>query len=112
MERTRTQTAYLLFAAGILHLVVLFFRAFDLTWILTALFGVAYLALGYYILRSGITIVIVTAAVTLIGAILSIAGIAMQMTLMNVVFLLLDLAILAGCAYMILKGRRYVRAIH
>jgi hypothetical protein len=104
MERVRSFTAFFFLGAGLLHLAAVVFSPFDPTQSITLGFGVAYLVFGYLLLRERMS-VWVAGIVTLIGTLLNLAGMATKFNLMAVIFLVFDLALLAGCGYLLVKGK-------
>lgn len=108
MEQVRSITAYSFFGAGILHLGYVIFSPFESTQLITLLFGFAYLVLGYLLLTGRVS-VLAAGAVTLLGTLLNIVGMATKFNVMGVVFLVFDIAILTGCGYLLVKARTLPR---
>ena len=53
MKTIRTLAAGLLILTGVLHLISVALAKFEATSIITIVFGVAYLAIGYFLFRDG-----------------------------------------------------------
>ncbi len=117
MERMRSRTSNLFYASGVLHLVyVLFllfllFRPIDSTLVITTIFGIAYLVIGYYLVRGGMTIILVGGIAAVIGGLLSIAGMILQFHWFSIIFLLFDVVMVYNCVVIYTRTRRALRAI-
>ena len=104
MKSIRSLAAGLLLLTGTLHLVSVAFSKFELTSIITLVFGVAYLAIGYLLLRGGRTFLWLGAVVPLIGLLLAVAGLFMKPTLLGGVFIAIDLAV-SVCCFLLIFGK-------
>jgi hypothetical protein len=101
MKNIRISAAVLLLLSGFLHLGSVVFGKFEPTAIITLVFGIAYLVVGYFLLRSGRKILWWGAILPLVGLVLAILGMLMQPTLLGGIFILMDVLVAAGCFYLL-----------
>ena len=108
LDRARARTSLLLYLTGGLHILTVLMADLDTSIAITVLFGIIFLALGYEIVRDNRFVPYVGIGVPVIGILLSAAGLTGQSSVppfLLVLFILLDLAIIAGCAYIITQRR-------
>ena len=103
MKSIRSMAASLLLLTGVLHLVSAVFVKFEPTSIITIVFGVAYLAIGFYLFRNGRNILWFGAIVPLIGLFLAVAGMFMKPTLLGGIFIAIDMVVAASCFSLIFR---------
>jgi len=103
MKNIRTLAAGLLVLTGVLHLVSVVLGKFEATSIITIVFGVAYLAIGFFLLRNGRTALWLGAIVPLVGLVLAALGMATHPTIWGGIFIAIDVIIVAGCFYTLAK---------
>lgn len=101
MKTVRNLAASLLLLTGALHLILAALVEFDPTSIITIVFGLAYLAMGFFLFRDGRAILWFGAIVPLIGLALAVVGMLMQPSLLGVIFIAIDVVIVACCFYLI-----------
>jgi len=101
MKTIRSTGAGLLLLSGALHLVSVVLTQFDPTSIITLVFGIAYLAIGFFLFRNGRTILWFGAIVPLVGLLLAIIGMLMKPTLMGVLFIAIDIVVATCCFILI-----------
>jgi len=101
MKSLRTLAAGLLLLTGALHLVSLLWVTFDPTSLITLLFGVAYLTIGFFLFRDSRAILWLGAIVPLVGLLLAAIGMAMNPTLLGAIFIAIDIVI-AACCFMVI----------
>jgi hypothetical protein len=103
MKSIRSLAASLLLFTGALHLISVAFSKFEPTFIITIVFGAAYLVIGFYLFRNGRNILWFGAVVPLIGLLLAVAGMFMKPTLLGGIFIAIDVAVAACCFYLIFR---------
>lgn len=103
MKSLRNLAAGLLLLTGALHLGSLMFVPFDLTSIITLLFGLAYLVIVFFLFRGGRTILWFGAIVPLVGLLLAVVGMVMNPTLLGALFIAIDIIIMACCFMVIFR---------
>ena len=101
MKRIRSLAAGLLLLSGLLHLVSVALLKFEAVSIIGIVFGVAYLVIGFFLFRSGRTILWFGALVPLVGLLLAVAGMLMNPTLWGILFIAIDLVVIACCFLLI-----------
>jgi hypothetical protein len=89
--------AGLLIVTGVLHLISILLVKFDAASFITLVFGVAYLVIGYFLLRDGRSIIWFGAIVPLVGLLLAFMGMLTKPTLLGVLFIAIDIIISAFC---------------
>ncbi len=103
MKVIRSLAAGLLLLSGLLHLVSAFLVKFEPTVIITIIFGAAYLAIGYFLLRSSRTVLWFGAIVPLVGLLMATIGMVMNPTLLGAVFIAIDALVAIGCFVLIFR---------
>ena len=93
MNRIRKIAGGLLLLTGILHVAS--------ATTITVVFGIAYLAIGAFLFRDGRTVLYFGMVIPLIGMLLAIVGMFITPTTLGAVFISIDVAIVACCAYLI-----------
>lgn len=106
MKSLRNLAAGLLFLTGALHLISLAFVTFDPTSLITLLFGVAYLTIGFFLFRDGQVILWFGAIVPLVGLLLAVLGMVMNPTLLGALFIAIDIIIAACCFIVIFRKKQ------
>lgn len=101
MRPIRSLAAGLLFLTGALHLISVMLGKFEPTSTITLVFGVAYLVIGLFLFRSGRTILWFGAVVPLAGLLLAGVGMLMNPTLIGVLFIVIDLVVIACCSLLL-----------
>jgi hypothetical protein len=104
MKTIRVLAASLLLLTGILHLVTTALTKFDATFIITIVFGLAYLAIGYFLFRQGRTILWFGAIVPLVGLLLAFVGMLTTPTLLGAFFIAIDVIIIACCSILLFRA--------
>ncbi len=101
--------AGLLCISGVLHLVKVFAYPIDpnssVAVILTGLFGLAYLVIGVLMFRSPERMLWPGAIVPFIGLLLTLIGMKPNPDGFIVAFIVLDILIVAGCVYSLIRAR-------
>jgi hypothetical protein len=110
MKTIRNLAGSLLLLTGVLHLVSVALVKFEATSIITVIFGLAYLGIGYYLFRGSQTVLWFGAIVPLVGLVLASLGMIMNPTLLGGIFILIDVVIAACCFYIVFKSKQL--AIH
>jgi hypothetical protein len=105
MKNIRNLAAGLLLLTGVLHLVSVALVKFEATSIITIVFGVAYLAIGYFLFRDGRTIVWFGAIVPLVGLLLAVLGMLMSPTLFGAIFIAIDMVIITCCFILLFRRK-------
>jgi hypothetical protein len=107
MKITRYLALSLLIFTGLLHLVQFTKTAvLDTPIVITVIFGVIYLALGFLLMRGGRTILWLAAILPLVGLMLAAVGMLTKPTLLGVIFMMIDIIISACCfTLLIRKGK-------
>jgi hypothetical protein len=99
----------LLGLSGILHLVKVFAYPIDagalLPVIVTALFGLAYLVIGYLLFRRGERLLWAGLVVPLLGLLLTLVGMKPNPDFYVIAFIVLDVLVVAACSYLLVQGR-------
>lgn len=103
MKIMRTLAAGLLLLTGALHLISVVLAKFEATSIITIVFGVAYLGIGYFLFRAGQTILWFGAIVPLVGLLLAVAGMFMSPTLLGGIFIAIDVVIIVCCFILLFR---------
>lgn len=101
MKPVRSLAAGLLLLTGLLHLASVALVSFEPTSIITLVFGVAYLAIGFLLFRSGRTILWFGAVVPLIGLSLAFVGMLTKPTVLGALFIGIDLVVIVCCFLLI-----------
>jgi len=105
MKNIRNLVAGLLLLSGVLHLVSVGFGKFEPTSIITIVFGVAYLVIGFFLFRSGRTILWFGAIVPIVGLVLAAIGMLMKPTLLGGIFIVIDIIVVAGCFLLLTRKK-------
>jgi hypothetical protein len=105
MKPIRGLAGGLLLLTGMLHLVSVTLRTFEATSIITIGFGLAYLAIGYFLFRDGKVVLWLGAIVPLVGLVLAAIGMLMKPTLLGVLFMIIDI-IVAGCCFSLILRKQ------
>ncbi len=99
----------LLGLSGILHLVKVFANPIDtsamLPVIVTALFGLVYLVIGVLLFMRGERVLWAALLFPLVGLLLTLVGMRPNPGSMVIAFIVLDVLVIAGCAYLLAQGR-------
>ena len=103
MKTFRNLAAGLLLLTGTLHLVSLLFGKFETTSIITLIFGIAYLIIGFLLFRNGRVILWFGAIVPLVGLLLAVIGMVMNPSLLGAIFIGIDIVIVACCFILIFR---------
>ncbi len=106
MNRVRIIAGGLLLLTGVLHIIQISLAELDTSATITVAFGIVYLIIGALLFRSGKTILYFGAAIPLIGLLLAVGGMFMNPTALGAVFIAIDIAVIACCAYLILNNRK------
>jgi hypothetical protein len=103
MKTIRTLAAGLLLLTGVLHLISVALSKFETTSIITIVFGVAYLGIGYFLFKAERTILWFGASVPLVGLLLAVAGMFMSPTLLGGIFIAIDVVIIVCCFILLFR---------
>lgn len=103
MKSIRSLAAGLLLLTGILHLVSVALVNFELTSIITILFGVAYLVIGAFLLRTGRSVLWFGGIVPLVGLGLATIGMLMKPTFLGAIFMAIDIIVSICCFLLIFR---------
>lgn len=103
MKPIRNLAAGLLLLTGTLHLVSLIFVKFDPTSIITIVFGIAYLVIGFTLFLNKRTVLWFGAIVPLVGLLLATIGMVMNPTVLGALFIAIDILIVACCFILIFR---------
>ena len=99
----------LLSLSGVIHLVKVFAYPIDpsvmMAVIVTGLFGVAYLVIGYLLFRRGERVLWAGVVFPLLGLLLTVLGMKPPPGFFVISFIVLDILIVAGCAYLLIQGQ-------
>lgn len=99
----------LLGLSGILHLVKVFSSPIDpsamLPAVVTGLFGLAYLVIGFLLFKRGERVLWAGLLVPLLGLLLTLVGMKPNPDYFVIAFIVLDVLVIAGCAYLLAQGR-------
>ncbi len=107
----------LLCISGVLHLVKVFAYPINptaiLAVILTALFGLAYLAIGILLFRNtrDDRLIWAGAIAPFIGLLLTLIGMKPNPDFFIIAFIVLDVVVVLCCVYLLVKGRAPVRRV-
>lgn len=101
MKNYRSIAGGLLLLSGALHLVSVGLGKFEPTSYITIIFGLLYLVIGSFLLRSGGKILWFGAIVPLVGLILAFIGMLMKPTLLGGIFIAIDIVVAAICILLI-----------
>jgi hypothetical protein len=106
MKSLRNLAAGLLLLTGALHLISLVLVTFDPTSLITLLFGMAYLTIGFFLFRDDRAIILwLGAIVPLVGLLLAAIGMVMNPTLLGAIFIAIDI-IIATCCFMVIFRKK------
>ncbi len=106
MKNIRNLAGGLLLVTGVLHLVSVALVKFEAASIITVIFGVAYLAIGYFLFRDGRAVLWLGAIVPLVGLGLAAIGMLMKPSLMGALFMLIDVVVAACCFFLIFRKQQ------
>lgn len=106
MKTIRSLGASLLLLSGALHLTSAVLAQFDPASIITIVFGVAYLAIGFFLFRNGRITLWFGAIVPLVGLLLATIGMLMKPTMLGVLFIAIDIIVAACCFILIFRKER------
>ncbi len=106
MKSIRNLAAGLLLLTGVLHLVSVALVKFETTSIITILFGVAYLVIGFFLFREGKTVLWFGAIVPLVGLVLAGIGMLMKPTLVGAFFMVIDIIAAVCCFSLIFRKQQ------
>jgi hypothetical protein len=102
MSRIRYWAAGLLGLTGIIHVAQLALAKFDISLAITVLFGIAYLVVGFFLLRTASkTVYYFGAIVPLVGLLLAAAGMLINPTILATFFIVMDVVVIICCFYLI-----------
>lgn len=108
MNRIRYLAAGLLGLTGVLHVAQLVTAKLDASVVITVLFGVAYLVIGFFLFRDNRTAYYCGAIVPLVGLALATLGMLTNPTLLAAIFIAIDVVVVLCCFYLIQKSKRSV----
>ena len=106
MNTLRNLAGSLLLITGALHLVSAALVKFEMTSIITILFGLAYLAIGFFLFRGSRMVLWLGAIVPLVGLGLAVIGMLVNPTLLGGIFIAIDIAVAVCCFYLILSKQQ------
>ena len=106
MKTIRILAAVMLLVTGVLHVIQLLLAKLDPATIITVIFGVAYLAIAFFLFRAGRIVLWFGAIVPLVGLLLAVLGMFTAPTLLGAVFIAIDGVIIACCFYLISKSKQ------
>jgi len=98
MNRIRKIAGGLLLLTGILHVAA--------TTTITVAFGIAYLTIGVFLFRGRRNVLYLGTVIPLIGMLLATISMFITPTTLGAVFIFIDVAIVACCAYLIANTRK------
>lgn len=102
MKTIRTVAAGSLLLTGFLHSIqILLTKVIDPAVIITLIFGVIYLILGFLLFRGNRTLLWITAIIPLVGIVLAVVGMLTTPTVLGGIFILIDIVISGCCFYLI-----------
>ena len=101
MKNIRNIAGGLLLLSGVLHLGSVGLVKFEPTSIITIVFGLAYLVIGFFLFRIGKKILWYGAIVPLVGLVLAVIGMLMEATLLGGIFIVIDIVVAAICFLLI-----------
>ncbi len=105
MKTIQYLAAGLLLFTGALHVAQMAVMPLDAVLIVTVIFGIAYLAIGVFVLRDSRTAYYAGAIVPLIGLALASLNMATTPTLLGALFMATDVVVIGCCVYLLLKVR-------
>jgi hypothetical protein len=103
MKTIRRLAGGLLLLTGVLHLLSAALTKFETTSIITIVFGLAYLVIGFFLFQSSRVILWFAAIVPLLGLLLAAIGMLMNPTLLGATFILIDIIVSGCCFYLITR---------
>lgn len=103
MKTIQNVTAGLLALTGVVHVAQLM-NGLLLTVMITALFGVAYLAIAWFIYKSKRTAYWLGVFLPLLGLVLSLPGLVYTPNLLVGFFIVIDAVVIGLCLYLIFKS--------
>jgi hypothetical protein len=106
MKSARNLAGGLLLLTGVLHLVSVALVKFEAVSIITIVFGLAYLVIGYFLFRGGRTALWFGAIVPLVGLGLAAIGMLMKPTLLSGIFITIDIIISVCCFSLIFRKQK------
>lgn len=115
MKRFFYLIAFLLCLSGVLHLVKVFAYPMDpnsmVAIILTGLFGLAYLVIGVLMFRAPERMLWSGAIFPLIGLLMTLIGMKPNPDGYTISFIVLDVLVIAGCVYSLIRARSPIRRV-
>jgi hypothetical protein len=105
MKTIRYLAAGLLLLTATFHVAQVALTPLDASLIITVVFGVAYLAIGVFLLRDGQAACYFGAVVPLVGLVLAAIGMLTKPTFLGAVFIAIDLIVAGCCVYLLRPGR-------
>jgi hypothetical protein len=106
MKSVRSLAAGLLLLTGVLHLISVALVKFETTSIITIIFGLAYVVIGYFLFRGGRRVLWFGAIIPLAGLLLATLGTLMKPTLLGGTFIAIDIVIVACCFSLIFRKQK------
>jgi hypothetical protein len=106
MKNIRNLAGSLLLLTGVLHLISVVLAKFESTSIITILFGVAYLVIGFFLFREGKSVLWFGAIVPLVGLVLAGIGMLMKPTLVGAFFMVIDIIVAVCCFSLIFRKQK------
>jgi hypothetical protein len=106
MKNIRNLAGGLLLLTGVLHLASVALVKFETTSIITIVFGMAYLVIGYFLFRGGQTVLWFGAIVPLVGLMLAGIGMLMKPTLLGGIFIAIDIIVSVCCFSLIFRKQK------
>jgi hypothetical protein len=103
MKTIRKLAGGLLVLTGVMHLISTAFTKFEMTSIITIVFGLAYLVIGFLLFKRGRVILWLAAIVPLVGLLLAAIGMLSNPTLLGAAFILIDIIVASCCFYIITR---------
>ncbi len=107
MKGIRNLAVGLLFLTGVLHLVSVALTKFEATSIISILFGLAYLVIGFFLFRDGRAALWFGAIVPMVGMLLATIGMLTNPTIVGALFIAIDIAIIVCCFYLLFRKEGY-----
>jgi len=110
MKTVRILAAVLLLLTGVLHVIQLLLAKVNPATIITVIFGIIYLALGFLVYRGNRTVNWFAAILPLVGLIFAGIGMLSKPTLLGALFMVIDIVISAFCFYLIFHTAKRTKA--
>ena len=106
MKSIRSLAAGLLLLTGVLHLISMALVKFEATSFITLIFGLAYVTIGYFLLRGGRRVLWFGAIIPLAGLLLATLGMLMKPTLLGGIFIAIDIVIVVCCFSLVFRNQK------